>query len=475
MKITSQISFTDFSKYPNIRLGSYYKLPRLKYPYQPFENFLSSLEAGSRPNGGIQESDYGQAISLGGEQIGIDGALNVEKLPYIPMDYYDSTTKGKISNNDILLCKDGALTGKVCQVDCSNLPCSQVMANEHVYVVRANKLILQKFLFYLMRTDMFQNQIKDFAYHKKGQPGLNSDHIKALKIPCVPYNTQESFINNDVVKIEQQVFQLLNKTVSDSSIIDEVFSREFGFDYTQFNALARIKKYSTDTCCFANNPDLRFSAKFHREAGAYVMSELKRITSKKIKNFLAEPIVLGASVAPTDYDEDGEYCYISMATIKNWHFDIESASTVADSYSEAKMAKTVSKNDIIMARSGEGTIGKVALIETDSIRGIFADFTMRIRLKNYNPKFAYYYFRTSYYQYLVEIYKKGLGNNTNIFPIVIQEFPMIDISLEEQQRIVDEIQCKMNAQSDLKKKSNELRAKIEALLENVISGETETP
>lgn len=88
--------------------------------------------------------------------------------------------------------------------------------------------------------------------------------------------------------------------------------------------------------------------------------------------------------------------------------------TVSKEYSDSKQAKTVQKNDIILARSGEGTIGKVALIDDDELQGIFADFTMRIRLKDYNPEFAYYYFRTTYFQYLIEIYKKGLGNNTNI-------------------------------------------------------------
>ena len=92
--------------------------------------------------------------------------------------------------------------------------------------------------------------------------------------------------------------------------------------------------------------------------------------------------MLGASVSPSDYSDDNEFCYISMATIKNWKFDSESASTVSREYSDSKKSKTVQKNDIILARSGEGTIGKVALIDDDELQGVFADFTMRIRLKD---------------------------------------------------------------------------------------------
>lgn len=199
------------------------------------------------------------------------------------------------------------------------------------------------------------------------------------------------------------------------------------------------------------------------------MDELKKTTTKKIKHFLSEPIVLGASVSPSDYDDEGNYRYISMATIKNWKFDFDSANVVSDVYSEVKSAKSVKKNDIILARSGEGTIGKVALIQDDNLKGIFADFTMRIRLKDYNPEFAYYYFRTTYFQYLIEIYKKGLGNNTNIFPIIVREFPLIDIPVYEQERIVAEIHAEIDKQEKLKAGISDIQQQIDQIIEGCIS------
>ena len=108
------------------------------------------------------------------------------------------------------------------------------------------------------------------------------------------------------------------------------------------------------------------------------------------------------------------------------------------------------------------------MIDDDEFQGVFADFTMRIRLKDYNPEFAYYYFRTTYFQYLIEIYKKGLGNNTNIFPIVVREFPMLDISLAEQQRIVDEIHSEISKQNDIRTKISSLREKIDGIIQETI-------
>lgn len=72
-----------------------------------------------------------------------------------------------------------------------------------------------------------------------------------------------------------------------------------------------------------------------------------------------------------------------MANIKNWKFETEDSKLVSKNYSNQNLNKTVNKDDILIARSGEGTIGKVALIEGEDLQGIFADFTMRMRLKNY--------------------------------------------------------------------------------------------
>ena len=157
-----------------------------------------------------------------------------------------------------------------------------------------------------------------------------------------------------------------------------------------------------------------------------------------------------------------------MANIKNWCFDEESAKSVSPHYSQKNINKSVKKHDIILARSGEGTIGKVALLNKN-FDAIFCDFTMRIRLQNYNPLFAYYYFRTDFFQYLVEINKKGLGNNTNIFPSQIQEFPLLDTPLPRQQKIVDEIKTALDKQEHIRKKIETERAKIDDIIEKAIT------
>lgn len=458
-------SFSKFSKFGSLRLSSYYELPEISFRYDDFYSFLSFVESGSRPKGGIKDEDNGQALSLGGEQIDRDGTVCLDKLPYVSYEYYEEMKKGIIKDEDILICKDGALTGKTCIVNMSLLPSSKVMINEHIFAVRANTRIRQKMLFYITRTDVFRNQVIDLAYRKKAQPGLTLEHLKAIKIPEIPLKVQEKILE-DIKPYERIIEELNSKKVNIQKNIDKVFQKYFDFSYDEYEEIKKIKIYHIGPDSIADNGDLRCSPKFHRPARNFVEKELTSKMDTKIKDFLAEPIVLGASISPNDYN-DGDYIYISMATIKTWKLDSEVASTVSKDFATRKQEKTVRKNDIILARSGEGTIGKVALVE-DDVDGIFADFTMRIRLKNYNPEFAYYYFRTSYFQYLIETYKKGLGNNTNIFPVAIKEFPIPNIPLCEQEKVVKEIRLKIEEQetiySEIVEQQNAIKKSIEELM-----------
>lgn len=208
--------------------------------------------------------------------------------------------------------------------------------------------------------------------------------------------------------------------------------------------------------------------RFHNKAGAYIQSFLKSKTNKRIKDFISENIVLGKSVSPSDYDEDGEYFYIAMSNIKTWAFDPEDCKKVSETYAASNLNKTVKKGDILLARSGEGTIGKVALIEDEDLNGIFADFTQRIRLRGFDPLCAYYYMRSDFFQYLVYTHKKGLGNNTNIFPSQIKEFPIPDWGETKQAEIVKAIKTQLDAQNEIDRQIEEKQQAINKIIEDAI-------
>ncbi len=308
------------------------------------------------------------------------------------------------------------------------------------------------------RTDKIV-QIED---NIKAFEAIKADDLLKIELRNIPISEQNVAVSK-IEPIEKDIKRLKATVLSIQDVIDSVFQREFNFDYDTFEELKTHKTYTLRQSLFSNNPDLRFSAKYHRPAGDFVMEQLTGITDKKIKHFFAEPIVLGASISPSDFDENGEAYYVSMATIKTLEVELDETQLVSPIYYESRKAKSIQKGDIIVARSGV-SIGKTAIVK-DDFDGIFADFTMRIRFDDtkYNPMFAYYYLRSKYFQYLIEIYKKGLQNQ-NIFPIVMQEFPIPDILFSEQRHILNEIQAEISKQDEIKNQIAELRRQIEDII-----------
>jgi hypothetical protein len=399
--------------------------------------------------------------------------LNFDEREAQNEDYYKKIEKGDIisvKENDILMSflipADFSNKGKFVRINDSL---------RSVYFTSAFLQLRPKVsplvMYYALRS-IFYNDIANISRVRKGYTGYATISADDLQNARLGRDTVDTLIGStdtltaEIRIIEDNLRIVETKLRTAQSIIDKVFAREFGFDYAKFEELKTHTRFSTGFSSFANNPDMRFSTKFHREAGAFIMEQLSSITNKKIKHYLAEPIVLGASVSPKDFDENGSTYYVSMATIKTLNIELDESQLLSDAYAKERSDKTVKPGDIIIARSGVA-IGKTALVK-EEFDGIFADFTMRVRLTGYNTTFAYYYFRSKFFQYLIEVYKKGLQNK-NIFPIVVREFPMPDIPLALQQRIVDEIQGEIGKQDSIRAQAADLRGRIDAIIESALT------
>jgi len=257
------VNFHDLGISPNIRLWVPFKLPVIKHPYDKLINYLSCYESGSRPKGGINNENEGEAISLGGEQISPDGSVDLTKIPYVSCEFYANAKKGKVQDNDILVCKDGALTGKTCLVEFEIFPVKEVMVNEHVYIIRGNDQINQRLLFYLTRNNLFQLQVKDLAFRKKGQPGLNIDHLRRIKIPCIPGTEQEKIIKI-IDPLEKRIKTLNDSIKYPQQIIDLIFSKKFKFDIKKIYSIEKIAFRLVSNELTRRNSSIRCSARWYK-------------------------------------------------------------------------------------------------------------------------------------------------------------------------------------------------------------------
>lgn len=326
-------------------------------------------------------------------------------------------------------------------------------------------------LFYLALRSKFISQINAVSRQGKGYPTLKEDDIKSIRFPKY---IVDALINDEAKPIEKitpiknEINTLKVSKKLTGSIINQVFGEAFGFDWEAFESIKQEKLYTSNLASFANNIDCRFSYRFQHKSATYLHNFLENITNKRVKHFLDIPIVLGSSISPKQFDEEGEYYYVSMATVKNYCFEKDDAQTVSGEYARNNLEKSVKLNDIIMTRSGVA-IGKFALIDED-INGIFADFTMRIRLKGFNSELAYYYFRSEFFQHLITSHKKGLQNQ-NIFPSQIKEFPMPDWNEIQQAEIVEAIKTQLDAQKTIDRQIEEKQQAINKIIEDTIKQE----
>jgi len=93
---------------------------------------IAKIESGGRPHGGASV-DSGEIPSLGGENIRLSGGLELEKIKKVPLSFFDHMTKGILQNEDVLINKDGANTGKVGFYE-NQFPKASI--NEHVFLLR---------------------------------------------------------------------------------------------------------------------------------------------------------------------------------------------------------------------------------------------------------------------------------------------------------------------------------------------------
>lgn len=152
---------------------------------------LKTLENGSRPKGGVQGILEG-VPSLGGEHLDNNGDFKFEKIKFIPDDFALKMNRGRINENDILIVKDGATTGKTSFVD-ENFPFELAFVNEHVFIARPFSKINSKFLFYFLYSKTGYERIME-NFTGSAQGGINQKFANNTLIPLAPLAEQNRIV-----------------------------------------------------------------------------------------------------------------------------------------------------------------------------------------------------------------------------------------------------------------------------------------
>lgn len=149
---------------------------------------VACFETGKRMKGGALES--GEVLSLGGEHIGDFGNFDMSNPKYISRGFFEDLKKGRLGAGDVVICKDGAKTGKLAYI--KNVHTKYMAVNEHVFIIRSksSQILFNQFMFFFMFSDFGQDQVRE-AYHGL-IGGITNNDISSFQISLPPLPEQKA-------------------------------------------------------------------------------------------------------------------------------------------------------------------------------------------------------------------------------------------------------------------------------------------
>ena len=195
---------------------------------------LSVVETGSRPSGGASSDLFGMP-SLGGENVKLDGSLDLGSVRYVTSDFFSSMSSGHLKPLDVLVNKDGAQTGKVAMY-CGEFP--QAAINEHLYLLRGTSEIRQDYLFRVLLTRNVQRALQSFITGS-AQPGLNKRFTNVL-IP-VPSIENQKMISEILGDLDEIIRSIEHTIVKYQEVHDGLAEDLIGSRY--YEAIANLGGY----------------------------------------------------------------------------------------------------------------------------------------------------------------------------------------------------------------------------------------
>ena len=193
---------SNFMKIISNKLNSKIEI-NSKYPLKSLGEIFKTLETGTRPGDGSEKVNSG-IYSLGGTHIdNISGFITLDKPYYIPNYFFSSADRGKIKKHDILICKDGAKSGKIALVR-DELDNKKAMINEHVYLARSENSITQMYVFRFLHSEL-GNKLLVSAKTGAAIEGINSSNLKRIEIPFPPIDIQQKIVD-EIEQIEKGTY-----------------------------------------------------------------------------------------------------------------------------------------------------------------------------------------------------------------------------------------------------------------------------
>ena len=160
-----------------------WEIKKLKYG-------VSKVGSGVTPRGGASIYQLSGIPLLRSQNIHVDG-IKMDDVAYIDEELHDSMSNSKVQAGDVLLNITGASIGRCFYVE-ENF--GEANVNQHVCIIRPNGKIKTSYLYFVLRSDLGEEQIK-IEQTGSGRQGLNFEALNNFIIPYLSVEEQTALAN----------------------------------------------------------------------------------------------------------------------------------------------------------------------------------------------------------------------------------------------------------------------------------------
>ena len=423
-----------YSKYKDSEVQWIGEIPE-EWKFHKLKFMLSSLESGSRENDESAPLDKG-AFSIGGEHINWNGTLKLDHERFVSFEYYSAMNRGKIQENDVLLVKDGATIGKTALV--IKKPFDKMAVNEHVFILRPNKKISPKLLYYLIDSDSGFRQIK-LTETGSAQGGINTE-----------FANKTLFSINENSNEQEKITDFLDSKTSQISKTIEADKR----------LIELLKEKRTALINHVVTKGLNPKSKMKDSGIEWIGEVPEGWEVRKIRHCFD---IIGSGTTPSSSDEsyypiDDEegISWINTGDLNDSHLIESSKRITKKALMDFSALKIFPKNSLIIAMYG-ATIGKTAIVDIEST------YNQACCVLNKSKKmlieYAHYWFLAKKEDIIALSYG---GGQPNISQDVVKRVKITVPSIDEQTQISSYLD---KATSKIDQTIKKIEEKIELLEE----------
>ncbi|MBN2602646.1 MAG: restriction endonuclease subunit S, partial [Candidatus Thermoplasmatota archaeon] len=349
--------------------------------------------------------------------------------------------KGRLKEDDIVINKDGAWTGKVAYI--KDLFCTEIAINEHLFIIRNNGNFVQKYLFYYLLSTPGQKQIK-LSITGAAQPGINTKFINLLSIPKPP------------LKEQNKIADILSK------VDDQIDLTEIIIFKTEELKKGLMQKLLTKGIGHHHLKDRRIGLKDYKLPDNWEVKKIEETSFLKGR-------IGWQGLTTKEYLNKGDFILVTGTDFKEGRINWDTCVYIEENRYQMDQNIQLKNEDILVTK--DGTIGKIAYVDTIPKPATLNSgiFVLRPIDGAFYPKFFYYILKSFYFDYFMNILKAG-STISHLYQRDFVKFKFPFPSITEQKQIAL-ILSKVDEQiQDNNKELNRLNELKKGLMQDLLTG-----